>query len=280
MMVDMWTSIKGFFSCLLVAVIVGPILSTYRVPSSQVNKADSSIGLVSTTVPVLVGLADVAVYCAGLWLWIQAVHGHDYQRVHTIIDEDALAIEQINASLVSLTIARAMLSDLVTSFVQDNGTDPQLVEITREKLRTLNFLYTTDATSIESGIKKLDDDLQFLRINTSRLAPTTHDRLQLFIISYSFLLYMHQIALWICQYLMVRTPRVWSTYTCVLAIVLLSQSVGFIFFLLMIDLVRVFSLLHTFTYLLAIRSLMFLYRYAYLPMDAPYECQNRIALVM
>ena len=278
-MVDAWNSIRGCFSCVLVAVIVGPILSTYRVPSSQVDKADSNSGLYSTTVPVLIGLADVAVYSAGLWLWIQAVHSHDYQRVHMIIDEDTLAIEQINASMVSLTIAQATLYDLVTSFVQDNDTDPQLVKLTREKLRTLNFLYADDATSIESRIKKLDDDFQFLRINTSRLAPTTNDRLQLFIISYSFLLYIHQIALWICQYLMLRNPRAWSPYTCVLAIVLLSQSLGFIFFLLIINLAHFLSLLHTFTYLIAIRSLMSLYHYAYLPMDASPECRNRIALL-
>jgi hypothetical protein len=251
---------------ILTAFIVGPIFSVFYRSSIQPNTVFT--GLTSCSIAVTVGLVDTALYSIGLYLSIQAANELYLQR--TSDDKKMIIQEPISRTIESLTLTQTTLHDLIKNFLKENNTDPRLIQITLDKLATLEFSYKDDIEKINKSLQLNQsvnkNNQQSLHINfiPSKLSNShLFDRVYFFIFTFSFLLYIHQIVLWFFQYLSLQNLKKYSSYSFILSVIILGQSLGFIYFLQITNTFYFLSPLYMYTCILFLRSLSTIYHYAF-----------------
>ena len=259
--------IRGFCSFILLAIVVGPILS--GIHSSSSNKSGNQLPTTYAILVIPLGFIDALVYGSALY---QSVAGEetvwdDYEYVRSALARERKSLREINETMESSRNTVAVLHELVQSCLNDNQTDPELLRITSDKLRTLQFLDTDNTMKIESSLRDLFDHARHLETRLSQLNSINHtnpsllsfNRIHFFTVTFALLLYIQQIMLWLLQHLTYTNPSRFGSHALVLAIVLLSQSLAFSYFLQIIRNTSLVSLLSIHICLLSIRSLASIY---------------------
>jgi hypothetical protein len=286
----MFSFIKGFLSFILIIFIVGPILSTsyyYSIKSDSVSTSLQSYGFI---IAIGIGLIDSALYGIGLYLSIQTVNELDDQRIsvdrklvnypkdfRSIISHEKQLLQPISETIELLIRTQADLHTLIKDLVKNTTTDDVLMQNNANKLTTLEFIQKDGLMTIK---KNINETLQLLKLNSlisktnkkSIYAYLNHstpsnsyifNRVHLYIFTCSFLLYIHQLALWFFQYLYTKNPKKYLSYPFILSVIILSQSLGLIYFLQITSIFHFLSPLYIYTCLFFIRSLISIYHHTY-----------------
>ena len=259
--------IRGFCSFILLATVVGPILS--GIHSSSSNKSGNQLATAYAILVIPLGFIDALVYGSALY---QSVAGEetvldDYEYVRSALARERKSLRDINETMESSRNTVAVLHELVQSCMNDNQTDPELLQIARDKLRTLKFLDTDNTVKMDTSLRDLVDHVQHLETRLSQLNSMNQtnpslfsfSRVHFFTVTFALLLYIHQIMLWLLQHLTQTNPSRFGSYGLVLAIVLLSQSLAFSYFLQIIRNTSLVTPLSIHICLLSVRSLASIY---------------------
>ncbi|CAF2951791.1 unnamed protein product [Rotaria sp. Silwood2] len=287
--------IKGFFSfifLILTTIIVGPILSTsyyYLITADTTSTSVTSCRLIVT---ISVGLIDTVVYGIGLYLSIQTANEFPNQRIYfnkkmihhnkhfqSIITQEKHLLQPMSQAIDTLIENQRNLHDLIKNLVKDNQnhTDQILIQNTLNKLEIFEFIEQSTLMIIK---KNISESLQLLKFNLSinKNNPQSHEnyfndltvlssflfnRTYLFIFTFSFLLYIHQVFLWVFQYLTLQNPEKYFSYSFILSIIIWSQSLGLIYFIEITKTFSHFSLLFIYACLFFIRSFITSYPYSF-----------------
>lgn len=254
--------IRGFCSFILLAIVLGPILS-------GIHSSGNQLPTVYAILVIPLGFIDALVYSSALY---QSVAGEetildDYEYIRLALAREKKALREINETIESSRNTAVVLHELVQSCLNDNQTDPELLQITSDKLRTLKFLDTDNTMKMETSLRDLFNHVQHLETRLSQLnsinqtnpSLLSFSRVNFFTVTFALLLYIHQILLWLLQHLTKTNPSRFGSYALVLAIVLLSQSLAFSYFLQIIRNTSLISPLSIHICLLSIRSLASIY---------------------
>jgi hypothetical protein len=286
----MFNFIKGFLSFLsiiLIIFIVGPILSTsyyYSIKSDSVSTSLQSYGFI---IAIGIGLIDSAFYGIGLYLSVQTANELDDQRIsidrkivnypkdfRSTISHEKQLLQPISETIELLIRTQVDLHTLINDLVKNHTTDDVLMQNSANKLTTLEFIQKDGLMTIK---KTINETLQLLKLNSSIRKTNKKsiyvylnhsnsyifNRVHLYIFTCSFLLYIHQLALWFLQYLYTKNPKKYLTYLFMLSVIILSQSLGLIYFLQITSIFHFLSPLYIYTCLFFIRSLISIYHYTY-----------------
>lgn len=127
---------------------------------------------------------------------------------------------------------------------------------------SLNFSVPTTMTNDPQSFREINQTFELLRCSKECLQTNSTERLfhrvQFFILTYSFLLYIHQIVLWVLRYLSSQNFA-WNSSTFIAAIVLLVQTFGLISFLQITEFYHCCSPLSLYLCLMSIRSFASIY---------------------
>jgi hypothetical protein len=256
---------SNFIKNILKSFIVGPIISA-SCYSNGVSTTLTSCGLI---IAIIIGLIDSILYGIGFYLSIQTMNELHDQRISVHKDFRSIIIKekqllQPTIETVDLLIrTQKDLYDLIKDLVQDNTTNQELIQNSLNKLTTLEFIQKDSVMTIK---KNVNDGLQLIHtdFNNSILADSDlFNRIYFYICTFSFLLYIHQIILWFLQYLTLKNPKKYSSYSFILSIIILSQSLGLMHFFHIINILAFLSPLYIYTWIFFIRSLMSIYQYAF-----------------
>lgn len=276
--------IKGFFSfisIILITFIVGPILSTSYYHSIKSDSISIRLQSYDFIMAIGIGLIDSALYGLSLYLSIQAVNDLDNQQIsidrkmindpkhfRSIIAQEKQLLQPISETIELLIRTQADLHGLIKELVKNNTTNDVLIQNTVNKLVTLDFIQKDGLITIKHNI---NESLQFLKLNSlhtyfNHSTPTNSDlsnRVHLYIFTCSFLLYIHQLVLWFFQYLFLKTPKKYHSYSFILSLIILSQSLGLMYFLQITNTFDFLSSLSVYTCIFFIRSLISIYHQSF-----------------
>lgn len=189
-------------------------------------------GTSHSSISVILALFDCILYITILYLSIE--RNEEFYNSQRSTIKQAL---QLNNEAVQVLIR--IQSDLF-DFAQN--------ETWSEKLNTLQFIYRDNLMTIE---KNINDNLQFDSSDCFRISFYTH--------TVSLLIYIEQIILWFFQYLTLKNLNKYSTHVVILSIIILTQSLGLIYFF---HLTHV-ALIYLYTWIFLVRSSMTLYHYLF-----------------
>ncbi|CAF1295237.1 unnamed protein product [Adineta steineri] len=270
--------IKEFFSflfILIITLIAGPILSTSYYYSNKFNY--TSYGFI---IMIIIGLTDSILYGIGLYLSMKSVDELYNQQIiidrkpidYHIIQEKQL-LEPVSETIELFLRTQTDLYDLIDDLIKTNITDDILIQNSQNKLRTLKFIQNDSLMTIKTNIS---ERLRILQLNSSvnninKKAMHTYfnhsilsnsfifNRIYFYIFTYSFLLYLHQFVLWILQYLSLKNSMKYDSYSFIISIVILSQSLGLIYFLQVTNTFYFLSPVYFYTSIFFLRSLISIY---------------------
>ncbi|CAF1399880.1 unnamed protein product [Rotaria sordida] len=267
----------------MATIILGPIFSTSYYYLINVDATSTSVTSCRLIITISVGLIDSVVYGIGLYLSIQTINEfhnqqifsskeiiHYHKHFQSIITHEKHLLQSIN-QVTDLLIENQMnLHDVMKDVIKDNQnhTDSILIQNIRNKLEILKFIEKDGLMTIKENI---NDSLQLLKFNLSinknhqqlhetyfndivLLNSYLFNRIYLFIFTFSFLLYIHQILLWFFQYLTLNNPDKYFSYSFILSIIILSQSLGLIYFIEITKTFSYLSLLYIYACIFFIRS--------------------------
>ncbi len=256
---------SNFIKNILKNFIVGPIISTSYY-SNGVSTTLTSYGLI---IAITIGLIDCILYSIGLYLSIQTMNELHDQRIsvgkdfRSIIIKEKQLLQPTIETVEFLIRTQKDLYDLIKDLVQDNTTNHKLIQNTLNKLTTLEFIQKDSVMTIK---KNVNDVLQLFHtdFNNSMLANfDLFNRIYFYICTFSFLLYIHQIILWFLQYLTLKNSKKYSSYSFILSVIILSQSLGLMHFFHIINIFHCLSPLYIYTWIFFIRSLISIYHYSF-----------------
>jgi len=252
--------IKEYFSIILQTFIVGSsiIVSYYS------NKLNNIF-----IIAIIIGLIDSILYCIGLYLSLQTINELHQQRVsfdkdfRSIIVQEKQLLQPTSEIIELLIRTQRDLSGLIKDLIQNNTTDQLLIQNSLNKLTTLEFIQKDSVKTIKKNINK---SLRLFNTNFNNsilIDSYIIDRIYFYICTCSFLLYIHQIILWFLQYLTLKNSKKYLSYSVILSIIILSQSIGLIYFFHITNTFYFLSLLYMYTWILFIRSLISIYHYTF-----------------
>lgn len=144
------------------------------------------------------------------------------------------------------------LFDSIKDLVRDNTTGQMLIQNSLNKLTTLEFVQKDGLMTIK---KNINQSLGNSILTNSYLI----NRIYFYICTFSFLLFICQIILWIFNYLTLKNPKKYLSYLFILSIVILSQSLGLIYFFHITNTCRYLFWLYIYTWIFFIRNLLSIY---------------------
>jgi hypothetical protein len=274
-----------FIIIILTSFIVGPIFSTsyyYSIKSDVTSATLTSYGVI---ISITIGFIDSILYGVSLYSSTRTVNELYDQRI--LIDKKIINYHKHFQSIIAqqkqfgetidvLLRTQTDLYDLIKEVVSDNNTDQMLAQNTRNKLTTLEFIQKDSLMTI---IKNINKSLRLLKVNSlsnknnkqllhnyinnSTSNSYIFNRVYVFIFTFSFLQYIHQIVLWFFQYLTLKNPKKYLSYSLILSVIILNQSLGLIYFFHITNTFHFLSPLYVYTCIFFIRSLVTIYRYAF-----------------
>ncbi|CAF1354853.1 unnamed protein product [Rotaria sp. Silwood1] len=204
----------------------------------------------------------------------------DHKHFHSIIRHEKNLVQPISQAIDILTTNQMNLHDLIKDLVENNQnhTNQVLIQNILNKFEIFEFIEKDGLMTIK---KNINESLQLLKFNLSDnnnsinnlqshenyfndltlLNSYLFNRIHLFIFSFSFLLYIHQILLCVFQYLTLKNPEKYFSYSFILSIIILSQSLALIYF---IEITKTFSYLSSlsiYACIFFIRSFITIYQY-------------------
>jgi len=230
--------------------MVGPIINTSYYLNSTLT---SYIFIIAITV----GLIDSILYGICLYLSIEKM-SELYEQQISVAQEKQL-LQPISETVELLIRTQNDFHDLIKDLVQDNTTNQVLIQNTLNKLTTLEFIQKDSIMTIQ---KNIHQDLQLFHTDFNNSILTNSyiiNRIYFYISTFSFLLYIHQIILWFFQYLTLKNPKKYLSYSFILSVIIFSQSLGLIYFFHITNTFYFLSLLYIYTWLFFIRSLINIY---------------------
>ncbi|CAF3343747.1 unnamed protein product [Rotaria socialis] len=286
----MFDFIKGFSSFILIIltnIITGPISivsNYYLIKSDSISTSLTSCNLMIT---ISFGLMDSILYGIGIYLSMRTVYeSHDqltlsnkqivhyHKRFESILIKEKHLLEPIGQQIDILIQNQINLDALINDLVKDNYRDQPLIENILNKLATLNFIQNDSIRTIEKNIK---ESIRLLKLNSTinENNPGLHqnyfdtlvlsndylyDRIYSFIFSISFLIYIQQILLWLLQYLTLKNPEKYISYSFILSTIIICQSLTLIYFIEITNTFHYLSPLYIYTCLFVIRSFIVIYQ--------------------
>ncbi|CAF0901012.1 unnamed protein product [Rotaria sp. Silwood1] len=203
---------------------------------------------------------------------------HHRKHFHSIITQEKHLLQPITHAIDILIENQMNLHDMIKDLITDNQnhTDQILIQNTLNKFEMLEFIEKTGLMTIK---KNINESLRLLNFNLPNnknnlqshetyfndltlLNSYLFNRIYLFIFTFSSLLYIYQNLLWFFQYLTLKNPEKYSSYSYILSIIMISQSLGLIYF---IEITKTFSYLsplYIYACILLIRSCITSYRYS------------------
>ncbi|CAF1316021.1 unnamed protein product [Rotaria magnacalcarata] len=286
----MFDFIKGFSSFILIIltnIITGPISiasNYYLIKSDSISTSLTSCNLLIT---ISFGLMDSILYGIGLYLSMRTVYeSHDqrtlsnkqmlhyHERFESILIKEKHLLEPVSQQIDILIQNQINLDALIKDLVNDNYRDQPSIENILNKLTTLNFIQNDSIITIQKNIKK---SIRLLKLNSTINENNPglnqnyfgdlvlsndylYHRIYSFIFSISFLIYIHQILLWFFQYLTLKNPEKYISYSLILSIVIIFQSLTLIYFIEITNTFHYLSPLYIYTCLFFIRSFITIYQ--------------------
>jgi hypothetical protein len=241
---------SNLFSIILKTFIIGPIIGT----SYYSNKSNRI--LINC---IIIAIIDAILYGTGLYLSIETIdelHDQRNEDFQSIIKQQKQSNNEVMDVLIRTQID---LYDLIKDLVQNNTSDQQN---SLNKLNTLEFVQKDSIMTIKNNI---NENLQLFHTNFNQSILSDSflfDRINFYICTSSLLLYIQQIILWFLQYLTLQNPKQYLIYSFILSAIILSQSLGFIYFLQITSTSSFPSALYIYTFIFFLRSLISLYHQA------------------
>ena len=223
-------SMSELFSIILKTFFIGP------------GASHSSNRISTTSITIILALFDFILYITILYLSIQ-MNEEFYDSQRSTIKQSL----QLNSEAVQILIrTQSDLYDFMNDLAQN--------ETWSKKLSTLQFIHRDNVMTIE---KNINDSLQLFQSNSfdcflsRQISFYTH--------TVSLLIYMEQIIQWFFQYLTLKNFNKYSTHVVILSIIILTQSLGLIYFFHLTSI----SSLYLYTWIFLVRSSMTMYHYSF-----------------
>lgn len=221
----------GFFSVIFKTFFAGPIACHYSNKSNRI----------SAVITLILALFDLILYATVL-----------YSSIET--RDQLYNLHKSNIGSVEMLIrTQTDLYEFIKDLVRNQTSDEKLMDNSLMTLRTLQFFHRDIVATIQQDV---NESLELLQSGSSDCVPS--NRISFYIYTVSILLYIEQIISWIFQYLTVTISHKYSTYSVILSIVILTQSLGLIYFLHLTQM----SFIYIYTWIFLIRSSMTMYYYS------------------
>lgn len=223
-------SMSELFSIILKTFFIGP------------GASHSSNRISTTSITIILALFDFILYITILYLSIQ-MNEEFYDSQRSTIKQSL----QLNSEAVQILIrTQSDLYDFMNDLAQN--------ESWSKKLSTLQFIHRDNVMTIG---KNINDSLQLFQSNSSDCFLSR--QISFYTHTVSLLIYMEQIILWFFQYLTLKSFNKYSTHVVILSIIILTQSLGLIYFCHLTNI----SLLYLYTWIFLVRSSMTMYHYSF-----------------
>ena len=207
----------SFIIILLTSFIVGPICSTSYYYSIKSDVSSTSLTSYGCIVSLTIALIDSVLYGISFYLSTQTVNDqripiNSHKHFQSIIVQEKQLLKPINEKIELFLRTQTDLYSLIKEIINDNHTDETLIENTRNKLTTLEFLQKDSIMTIQENVNKslrLLKNKSLINKNNKLLLHNDFifDRIYLFIFTISLLIYIHQIVLWFFQYIALKNPK-------------------------------------------------------------------------
>lgn len=250
----------AFISRCFTILFVGPFLSRPEDPNTK-------SAAVSTRLPsyacLIVVLIDAAIYGTVLYLSIQGAG----KLVSMKLTDEEQFLQPISSALETITRTENDLYEIIEELSKETTVKQALRENLRSKLTTLRFLHN-DSLSIVT--KNISQRLHLLKSRTASVLPPASssntilmDRARYYVFTCSALLFIEQLVLWAFQYLSLTSSSTYLSCSFIIALIILSQSLGLVYFLQLTDIFPFPSLLCIYTGVLFIRSFASIHHYCF-----------------